>query len=110
MAQQPSQVQTKDRDIDSIVRYLTTTFNAATGSLDRAVRTKAAGQNTLYKLQTEFAYRLNEVIQGPRGVLQRNIADCNEFIDHAISVADEASASVKPAVTRPRPTKSTTKR
>ena len=39
-------------------------------------------------MQTEFAYRLNEVVRGAPGVMQRNIADCNEYIDFAITEVD----------------------
>jgi hypothetical protein len=85
MAQQPT-AERKERDIDSIVRYLTTTFNNATSKLERPFRSSKTGESNLaYKLQTEFAFRLNEVMQGPRGVLQKNIAECNEFIDFAMS-------------------------
>jgi len=71
------------KDISQIVRYLTNTFNMAISSLDRAARTKT-GPNKAYLLQTEFAYLLNEVMQGPRSVLQKHIAICNEFIDEVI--------------------------
>lgn len=85
MAQQPN-AERKERDIDSIVRYLTTTFNNATSKLERPFRSTKSGESNLaYRLQTEFAYRLNEVVMGPRGVLQKNIAECNEFIDFTIS-------------------------
>jgi len=84
MAQQPN-AERKERDIDSIVRYLTTTFNNATSKLERPFRSTKSGESNLaYRFQTEFAYRLNEVMQGSRGVLQKNIADCNEYIDYVI--------------------------
>lgn len=73
----------KEKDIGQIVRYLTATFNQATSRLERAARTKA-GANQAYRLQTEFAYLLNEVMQGPRCVLQRNITLCNDFIDQTV--------------------------
>lgn len=78
---------TKDKDVNQIVRYLTTTFNNATSKLDRPFRTKTNGPNILYKLQIEFAYRLNEVLVGPRCLLQTNITKCNDFIDEVISEA-----------------------
>lgn len=91
MAQPAQAERSKERDIDSIVRYLTTTFNAATAPLDKAFRNAKTGeQNLAYRMQTEFAYRLNEVVQGPRGVLQRNIAECNDYIDQAISTVEKA--------------------
>lgn len=71
------------KDINQIVRYLTTTFNVATSGLERPIRTKQ-GPNRAYELQTEFAYRLNEVIQGPPSLLQKHITDCNDFIDDVI--------------------------
>lgn len=74
----------KEKDIGQIVRYLTSTFNQATARLERAFRGKSGGPNRAYVLQTEFAYRLNELVQGPRCVLQRNIAECNDFIDQVV--------------------------
>lgn len=76
----------KERDIDGIVRYLTSTFNQATSKLERPFRNPKTGEaNRAYKYQTEFAYRLNEVMQGPRGILQKNIAECNEYIDTVLA-------------------------
>lgn len=71
----------KEKDVGQIIRYLTNTFNTATSALEKAARSKEHGPNLLYKLQTEFAYLLNEVAQGPRCVLQKNIAVCNDYID-----------------------------
>jgi len=91
MAKQPTQAErnTKERDIDGIVRYLTNTFNTATAGLEKPYRNpKTKESNAAYKMQTEFAYRLNEVVRGAPGVMQRNIADCNEYIDFAITEVD----------------------
>ena len=74
----------KEKDVDQVVRYLTSTFNKAKSKLERAARGKETGPNRAYVLETEFAYLLNEVIQGPRSVLQKNIAECNDFIDKVI--------------------------
>lgn len=74
----------KEKDVGQIIRYLTATFNQATSRLERPFRSKVGNANESYKLQTEFAYLLNEVAQGPRCVLQRNITLCNEFIDQLI--------------------------
>lgn len=75
----------KEKDVNQVVRYLTSTFNAATSKLERPFRGKNTGANQLYKWQTEFAYRLNEVMVAPRALLQANIARCNEYIDEVIS-------------------------
>ncbi len=72
-----------EKDINQIVRYLTHTFNTVTAGLERPQRVKLVA-NKAYELQLEFAYRLNEVMQGPRSLLQRNIAECNEFIDEVM--------------------------
>lgn len=74
----------KEKDVGQIIRYLTSTFNQATMSLPRPMRSVAEGANETYKMQTEFAYLLNEVAQGPRCLLQKNIAACNEYIDQLI--------------------------
>lgn len=86
MAEKPQTAPVKD--ITQIVRYLTSTFNSATFNLDRAGRGKN-GTNLAYKLQTEFAYRLNEVVQGSRSLLQRNITECNEYIDEVMQLINK---------------------
>lgn len=75
---------TKEKDIGQIIRYLTSTFNQATAHLDRPARSNTDGPNEAYRKQTEFAYLLNEVVQGPRCMLQKNITACNEYIDATI--------------------------
>lgn len=76
----------KEKDVGQIIRYLTHTFNQATSKMDRPWRNPRTGvKNDLYTLQTEFAYLLNEVAQSPRCVLQKAIADCNNYIDQTIS-------------------------
>ena len=87
MAEKPQVAPAKD--ITQIVRYLTTTFNIAINSLDRAARTKT-GPNQAYLYHTEFAYRLNEVMQGSRSLLQRNITECNEYIDEVMQALNKA--------------------
>lgn len=73
----------KEKDISQIVRYLTSTLNQALSGQDRPVRTKA-GPNNTYIIQTEFAYLLNEIMQGPKCMVQKYIADCNDFIDQVL--------------------------
>lgn len=74
----------KEKDIGQIVRYLCSAFNTVTGKIERPYRSKTIGANQAYKWQTEFAYRLNEIIQGPRCLLQNNITKCNEYIDEVL--------------------------
>ena len=74
----------KEKDINQIVRYLTSTLNRATAQLERPFRSKKTGPNETYIIQSEFAHLLNEVMQGPRCLLQRNIAECNDFLDQVI--------------------------
>lgn len=94
MAEKPAQAERKERDIDSIVRYLTVTFNNATNKLEKPFRNSKTGvSNPAYQFQTEFAYRLNEVVQGPKGVLQKNIAECNEYIDYVIGEVTKLTAT-----------------
>lgn len=94
MAEKPAQAERKERDIDSIVRYLTVTFNNATSKLEKPFRNSKTGEsNAAYRFQTEFAYRLNEVQVGPKGVLQKNIADCNEYIDTVMQEVTKLQAA-----------------
>lgn len=79
----------KEKDIGQIIRFLTNMFNQATSSLERPARnTKTGAVNEAYILQTEFAYILNELTQGPKCMQQKYIADCNEFIDQVIIELD----------------------
>lgn len=76
-----------EKDINQIVRHLTYMFNTVTSGLDRAQRVLVQGMmvpNDAYRYQTEFAYRLNEIMVGPRSVVQKNIAECNEYIDQIL--------------------------
>lgn len=72
------------KDVNQIIRYLSTTFNRVTAKLDRPVRDKKTGPNEAYILQTEFAYLLNEVVMGPRCGMQKCIVACNEFLDQIV--------------------------
>lgn len=81
--------QAKEKDVEQVVRYLTTTFNKAKLGTERAFRGKTSGPNEAYVMETEFAYLLNDVIQGPRCLLQKHIAECNDFIDQVMTLAAE---------------------
>lgn len=85
----------REKDVGQIVRYLTATFNTATAKMERPFRGKVVGANQLYNWQTEFAYRLNEVIQGPRAILQFNISKCNEFIDEVVQALNKDTEQSK---------------
>lgn len=85
----------KEKDVDQVVRYLTTTFNKAKLGLDRAFRGKTVGPNEAYVMETEFAYLVNEVMQGPRCLLQKNIALCNDFIDQVVTLLTERRAAAE---------------
>ncbi len=74
----------KERDVNQIVRHLTAMFNSITQDLPKPARTKS-GPNDTYKLQTDFAYLLNEIVMGPKCMIQPNIAACNELLDSIIS-------------------------
>lgn len=76
----------KEKDVGQIIRYLTHTFNQATSKMDRPWRNPKTGiKNQLYDMQREFAYRINEVSLAPRCLLQKAIAECNDYIDVVIS-------------------------
>lgn len=75
----------KEKDVQQIVWYLTKTFNQVTKTLPKANRTKQGEANVTYKLQTEFAYLLNEVVQGPECMQQSYISECNEFINYVVA-------------------------
>ncbi len=71
------------KNVNQIISYLTNTFNRVTWSLEKAAR-KSDGPNKAYRLQTEFAYLLNEIAQSQPSVLQKHIANCNNFIDQVM--------------------------
>lgn len=74
----------KEKDIGQIVRYLTSTFNTVISKLERPSRTDKGGPNNAYLYTRDFAYLLNEIQQGPRCILQKNITECNTFLDNLI--------------------------
>lgn len=76
----------KERDIEQVVRYLSSTFNQATSKFERAARTKLGVANKAYIIQTEFAYMLSELMLSPRCMQQKYITDCNNLIDQIISL------------------------
>lgn len=82
----------KERDVGQIVRYLVSTYQKAVHGQDRAVRTQRAGPNQAYLWEREFAYRLNEIVQGPKCMIQPNIMACNEFIDTVIGHIKQQAA------------------
>jgi hypothetical protein len=82
----------KEKDIGQIVRYLTSTFNQVTKGQEPAFRPKEKGPNTQYLREREFAYRINELVLGPRSMQQKNIADCNNYIDTVMQEINKASA------------------
>ena len=69
------------KDVDKIIRYLSNTFNMVVKELDKAAWVQNKGPNETYRLQTEFAYLLNEIMLCAPCVIQKNISACNEFID-----------------------------
>lgn len=71
------------RDVGKITKYLTNMFNSILTGLPRAVRNKD-GSNMAYKYETEFAYRLNEIMIGPPSLQQKYISSCNEYIDEVM--------------------------
>lgn len=85
---------TKEKDIGQIVRYLSSTFNQATNSLERASRSKTTGPNAAYIMQSEFAYLLNELMQSPKCMQQKCISDCNGFIDQVMVEINKMSDAV----------------
>lgn len=80
----------KEKDVGQIIRYLTNTFNQATRGQEAAFRAKDKTANRQYKWETEFAYLINELALGPRSVLQKNIAECNNFIDSVVTELNKA--------------------
>lgn len=83
----------QERDVDSIVRYLTTTFERTCRDLERASATFENGKliaNEKYYLQREFAYLLHELTMGPKSVIQRSIAECNNLINQVLTKRNQA--------------------
>ena len=81
------------KDVNQIIRYLSTTFNRVTVKLDRPNRDKKTGPNEAYMLQTEFAYLLNEIVLGPRCGMQKSIVACNEFLDQVVQELNATDTS-----------------
>lgn len=80
-----SEKNVKEKDINAIVHHLSSVFNNNLSKLPRAFRSRSGEANEAYILETEFAYLLNELMQGPRALQQKNIAEINNFIDRVVS-------------------------
>ncbi len=76
--------QSQPRDISQIVRYLNNTFNTVTYDMEKPSYNTTRGANNTYKMQTEFAYLIHEVMIGAPALLQKHISACNEYIDNII--------------------------
>ena len=85
----------KEKDIPQVVRYLVATFNTATSKMERPFRSNKGIANQLYQWQSEFAYRLHEVMLSPRAVQQVNIGKCNEFIDDVVQALNQQEEEAK---------------
>lgn len=85
----------KERDVESVVRYLTSTFEKTCRGLERplAAWTIKTGfvANDTYRLQREFAYFLHELTIGPKSVVQRSISDCNNLINEVLTKRNQTS-------------------
>lgn len=81
----------KEKDIGQIVRYLTSTFGQVTKGQESAFRPKDKGPNTQYLREREFAYRINELVLGPRCMQQKNISECNNYIDTVLQEINKAA-------------------
>lgn len=86
---QPQQQQAPVKDISLTLRHLNNMFNAVTNGLEKANNHPKTGPNLTYQIQSEFAYRINEVMIGPRCLLPKNIAECNEYIDEVIQLLNK---------------------
>lgn len=69
------------KDVAQIINYLSRQFNHLTADYERAQRSKEGVANSLYRMQTEFAYLLNEIAQGPQCMLQKYITMSNDYLD-----------------------------
>lgn len=90
MAEKPA---VKEKDVGQIIRYLTSTFGQATKGQETAFRNAKSGvANRQYVRERDFAYLINELTLGPRCVLQKNISDCNNFIDNTVQELNQEAA------------------
>lgn len=77
--------QTVQKNSEQIVAHLTRIFNRVVSQLERPNRPTNGPANVTYKLQTEFAYIINEIMMQPQAAIQPWIAKANECIDDAMS-------------------------
>lgn len=74
----------KERDITQVVRYLTNTFKNVTSTWPNAER-NGKTKNATYIAQCDFAWLINEIMQGPTCMAQKYISDCNELLDSIVT-------------------------
>lgn len=73
----------KSINVSMVVSYLTNSFQKAMSSsgLKKAVRdSQTKVVNEAYKLESDFAYLIDDIVRGPTCLLTHHIAKANEFI------------------------------
>jgi hypothetical protein len=61
---------------DQVCNHLSWLFNKATENMGKV----ALRGSELHRLQVEFCYYVDEIKRGPKYIIPKVIADCNEFI------------------------------
>lgn len=75
-------------DTDQVSEHLNRVFQRAT----RGMKKNTKGTK-LYDLQVEFCYYLNNIQRGPKYIIPKIIADCNEFIRETVVPTVESSTN-----------------
>lgn len=85
------------------IRHLQWLFTSATKDLPkpgRHVSNKETGEtkaNYTYRLQTDFAYLINEITHAPECIVHQAIKTCNEFLDNVIGEIAKSKRQQKAA-------------
>ncbi len=73
----------KEIDTQQVIRFLTHSFASITQGMGKAIRSvdnKKVTTTPLYEFQVEFCHMIHDIGYGPKYLIPKVIADCNEFI------------------------------
>lgn len=77
------QLEQKEINTQQVIRFLTHSFASATQGMGKAIRLvddKKVTMTPLYKFQVEFCHMVHDIDHGPKYLIPKVIADCNDLI------------------------------
>jgi len=69
-----------EKEKAQIVDFLSHAFKQASQGMGKAIRSKEGNKTTLYQLQVDFCYMIDEIQRGPTYIVPMIVTECNEMI------------------------------